>query len=211
MLTKTLLHTVVIEGGYKEDIPEGFRYVFESKGALSNYLSSWRRPNSITKEDWEVLSSDEHKQETLNKYPFYEDCKITVQDKELVKLLMVDQRKVNIKESFEVEVEVPTGADQAENYFLKTMQIMEKYQNQLERLSNNTFNTKCNLHTGGGALSEYNQLMLCEDICTDELQSKLQNGWRIIAVCVQPDQRRPDYILGKHVAEDLVKSSAERW
>lgn len=32
--------------------------------------------------------------------------------------------------------------------------------------------------------------------CTDRLQDLLDDGWRILAICVQPNQRRPDYVLG---------------
>lgn len=36
-----------------------------------------------------------------------------------------------------------------------------------------------------------------EDACTEELQTKLEKGWRILAVCPPCAQRRPDYILGR--------------
>lgn len=36
-----------------------------------------------------------------------------------------------------------------------------------------------------------------EDECTNELQSMLDDGWRILAVCPPNAQRRPDYILGR--------------
>ena len=39
-----------------------------------------------------------------------------------------------------------------------------------------------------------------EDCCTDMLGSLLRDGWRILAVCPQPDRRRPDYILGRSQA-----------
>lgn len=61
----------------------------------------------------------------------------------------------------------------------------------------NNFNSHCEVHMPGQALSFYNNTMLMEDACTDALQSELEQGWRIIAVCPQPDQRRPDYILGR--------------
>lgn len=35
------------------------------------------------------------------------------------------------------------------------------------------------------------------DACTEELQSRLDEGWRILAVCPPNAQRRPDYILGR--------------
>ena len=51
-----------------------------------------------------------------------------------------------------------------------------------------------------------------EDVCTDVLQQELNNGWRIIAICVQADQRRPDYILGRYNAslEVIDKPDAGR-
>ena len=36
-----------------------------------------------------------------------------------------------------------------------------------------------------------------EDACTNDLQDKLNAGWRILAVCPPNDSRRPTYILGR--------------
>ena len=65
-----------------------------------------------------------------------------------------------------------------------------------------TFNEKCNVHIGGGLLVTFNDFMLQEDCCTDTLQEKVNNGWRIVACCVQADQRRPDYVLGRYNADN---------
>ncbi|ATB52664.1 hypothetical protein PVS_28 [Vibrio phage vB_VspS_VS-ABTNL-3] len=73
----------------------------------------------------------------------------------------------------------------------------------------NNFNSHCEVHMPGQALSFYNNTMLMEDACTDALQSELEQGWRIIAVCPQPDQRRPDYILGRF-DPNVTNGSAER-
>lgn len=53
------------------------------------------------------------------------------------------------------------------------------------------------------------RLRLLENACTDEVQGRLAEGWRIIAVCPQPDQRRPDYVLGHALPAD-VPTTAER-
>lgn len=53
----------------------------------------------------------------------------------------------------------------------------------------------------GNGLLEINDVTMLENACTDVLMAKLDEGWRIIAVCPQPDQRRPDYILGRHYRE----------
>lgn len=36
-----------------------------------------------------------------------------------------------------------------------------------------------------------------DDVCTQAIQSLLEEGWRIIAVCPPNGARRPDYILGR--------------
>ena len=51
---------------------------------------------------------------------------------------------------------------------------------------------------GGGLIATFNEIGLRENACSDVLSIALNDGWRIIAVCVQPDQRRPDYILGRY-------------
>lgn len=66
-----------------------------------------------------------------------------------------------------------------------------------------TYNSHCEVHIPGSALSLYNETLLLEDSCTDALQSEIDNGWRIIACCPQA-QRRPDYILGRYNPERTV-------
>lgn len=48
-------------------------------------------------------------------------------------------------------------------------------------------------------LLEMKELMVLENACTDEVNKLLNNdeGWRIIAVLPQYNQRRPDYIFGR--------------
>jgi hypothetical protein len=72
------------------------------------------------------------------------------------------------------------------------------------------FNEKVEVHVPGLALMTYNDIMLCEDTCTDLLQSHLDKGWRIIAVSPQPDQRRPDYILGRYNPDKEPNNYAKR-
>ena len=59
-----------------------------------------------------------------------------------------------------------------------------------------TYNQLVNVAVGGSTL-HIDAVKVVEDYCTDQLQKELDSGWRIVAVCVQPNQRRPDYILGK--------------
>lgn len=57
-------------------------------------------------------------------------------------------------------------------------------------------NSKTGSPVSNLALYEVSELLLVEDACTDGINGKLDDGWRIVAICPQP-QRRPDYILGK--------------
>lgn len=69
----------------------------------------------------------------------------------------------------------------------------------LDTFANNnfSFNQKCDVHVPNLGLLQIQTVTYEVDCCTEHLQEMLEQGWRIIAACPQPDQRRPDYILGK--------------
>ena len=58
------------------------------------------------------------------------------------------------------------------------------------------YNEKTSSEQPGPSLLNVDETRLMEDACTNALQENLDNGWRILAVCPQP-QRRPDYVLGR--------------
>ncbi|AWD92400.1 hypothetical protein [Xanthomonas phage Carpasina] len=58
------------------------------------------------------------------------------------------------------------------------------------------YNDHTGTHISNNVMTSFNQVLLMEDACTDNLQDHLNEGWRVIAVCPQA-ARRPDYILGK--------------
>lgn len=58
------------------------------------------------------------------------------------------------------------------------------------------FNERVQAPISGPHLHSLNRLLLLENCCSDELQTALDKGWRIIAVCPQ-EQRRPDYVLAR--------------
>lgn len=73
----------------------------------------------------------------------------------------------------------------------KMISSLSRFDKQME------FNDRCEIHVANLGLLSINETMLLEDSCTDALQEKLDAGWRIISIAPQPDQRRPDYILGR--------------
>ena len=66
-----------------------------------------------------------------------------------------------------------------------------------EQRNTTVINERCNVSVGGLGLLLIDEVKVALDLCTEALQNELSSGWRILAICVQPDQRRPDYILGK--------------
>ena len=58
-------------------------------------------------------------------------------------------------------------------------------------------NEKCQVAVGGVGMLSVDEIKNMDDCCTDALRREMQDGWRILAICVQPNQRRPDYILGR--------------
>lgn len=211
MLTDTRIHKVVIEGGWEKSLTELHKKYLQDKSKV-NYVSGYDYYEvGLDHEQMKDLvenKTDEEIFKLLNNIKWH-SLELTVQDAELLELV-VGGVKHKVEDTTTITVSVDTGADKSEMFFQKTMDIMERYQKQLERLSENTFNEKVKVHTGGLALAEYNQTMVKYDCCTDELQSTLAEGWRIMAVCVQPDQRRPDYVLGKVVKDCDVSTCAER-
>lgn len=59
------------------------------------------------------------------------------------------------------------------------------------------YNERVNVHVPGLGLLLIDDVKLMKDACTDHLAEAIDAGWRILAICPQPDQRRPDYIMGR--------------
>lgn len=78
-------------------------------------------------------------------------------------------------------------------------QLLDKVESLTGRapLTGPTYNEKCNVHVPGLGLLLIDEVRLAANCCTDDLQVFLEDGWRIVACCPQPDQRRPDYVLGR--------------
>ena len=60
------------------------------------------------------------------------------------------------------------------------------------------YNKRCNVHVPGLGLLLIEETYVETDACTELIDKKLEEGWRILAVCPQPDQRRPDYVMGRN-------------
>lgn len=63
-------------------------------------------------------------------------------------------------------------------------------------------NQRVNVAVPGFGLMAIREVEVRTDLCTEELQRELNRGWQILAICPQPDQRRPDYVLGRPQTSD---------
>jgi hypothetical protein len=211
MLLETNIHRVRIEGGFVFKMKPAVVAIHKKhqKSFCTSYTEYDYYRVGIEQKYWKQVVDGLSEEELEVILPQYASFDYIVQDEEFLSLVL-NHIPYTLLESSTVTVDVQSNTDKAEDYLNKTMTMMGKYQSQLERMAENTFNTLCNTHSGGIPLSEYNQTMLCEDICTDLLQNYLKEGWRILSVNVQPDQRRPDYILGKVVPDRDVTPAALR-
>ena len=116
--------------------------------------------------------------------PFIDNEPFLVDEKRIA-FLTISGIKINVEATVTTQVDI---SEQLSNLAEKQFTIKQDTQE---------FNNKCDVHIAGHALSTYNEVMLIEDACTDVLQENINKGWRILAVCPQPDQRRPDYMLGR--------------
>ena len=66
-------------------------------------------------------------------------------------------------------------------------------------------NQRVHVAVPGLGLLAVSEVCVRYDHCTDALANDLAEGWRIVAVCPQPDQRRPDYVLGRPATEETVR------
>lgn len=89
------------------------------------------------------------------------------------------------------------GNDDSDPFVAVMAKIDELLAMDLSSTGDTHYNSKCEVAMPGQALAMYNDTQLLTDGCTDALQNELTAGWRIIAACPQPNQRRPDYILGR--------------
>ena len=114
------------------------------------------------------------------------DRPMTVQRDDLVEM-MVSNIQFKVIQEINIDLDISQ----------QLMDLAEKPSITLKTEQGNEYNTKCEVHMPGMALAMYNEVRVMTNECTDSLQEHLQTGWRIIAACPQPNQRRPDYVLGR--------------
>lgn len=205
-----------------EGKPENLVELYRSKGAELKKPDDWYwyhcdRPNDIDQETWQQMRKDQTKEylEYIESNPVFSSFDISMQIDEYSDLIFRfgDKARFEITERFELNVTV--NLEGIDSDLIRTnVELMQKQYEQLKEFSIGVeqlaYNQKCNTPTSDAFLHNVNQTCLLEDCCTDYLQGKLKDGWRIISVTPQPNQRRPDYVLGKTVDTNNVNQYAYR-
>lgn len=194
----------IFQGGWGEDICDELKiFIKQSEDYGRNYY--WSRPKScgeMSQEQWdEFIKTDEFK---ALKYYGHQDVIMQYEDFIEVKFNMLDGSKLRSESTFKLKVS--TAAFNNFELIETHIALMNKQFEQLSKYSTQMFNEKVGVPNYDSTMLQINQLMLLEDCCTDYLQEALSKGWRIISVSPQPDQRRPDYVLGKHVKNPTVNA-----
>ena len=159
---------------YMEEIDGNKKYYRDE--TKSKEVSEYYRYERLDDKDWVYVEKENH---LVDINYFAVNCRFPFR---IVKAIKSEEPTIN---------NITSILSDMEEKFLTMNKIADK-------ITSQSFNEKVNVHVGGGLIVTYNELKLLEDSCTDTLQLSLNDGWRIIAVCVQPDQRRPDYILGRY-------------
>lgn len=177
---------------YEVNLDTAF-YSVESEAEYVSRLAPYRALGYV------AFNEDEQYAEDKSYYHPFEQSKYVLSANQVIELTL---KKIPFTMLREVKVEVDISQ--------KLIELAEQPIKLTTEGGSNTYNTKCEVHMPGQALSLYNEVQLLEDACTDQLQCSLASGWRIIAACPQPDQRRPDYILGRYNPNVDKIDSADR-
>lgn len=90
-----------------------------------------------------------------------------------------------------------SGMENMEEALYRINNNLREMETRLDKYKDQLLNHRVNVHVPGNALLNITEVHYEVDCCTDNLRNLMEDGWRILAVCPQPDQRRPDYILGR--------------
>lgn len=195
---KIKLYSVSIDA-FKADYSCYSEYIKQSKKAIEVNKLLELGFNIEVQPEPERNADDPTKEVYRSWYDFVPSSEAVMLNAEQLVLLAVNNYTFKVKQEVAVEV-----AD-----VNKTFEFVAGKAQELTQ-TNNTYNNRCEVHMPGNMLASYNEVMLIEDSCTDKLQSALSSGWRMIAVCPQPDQRRPDYIMGRWNPNKELDDGAER-
>jgi hypothetical protein len=196
---------------YRVEFNADYSQISENK-KLNNLHLKWRKDSSYPghkynpkteedklkqnklKEAWEALPL----KEAMKKYP----NKVELDYGEREQILSLEQYEscysyCTIKQILDLDAEAQVHAIDLDKLASKIKDSL------IGSNGDKLFNNRLEIHQPDIPLFTYNRFIHLDDCCTDILQEDYINkGYRVVACVPQPDQRRPDYILGKYVKEE---------
>lgn len=172
-------------------------------------------PKQLNKYWYDKFATNEHYYES-EEVKQHEDYKILVEyydigsQRNIVPLMQLLNSDLNVKYEIENKIKEIPEYSMEENILHRLLKLDEK----LSKFDYNAqFNTKVGVHISDLALMNIKHVTWLEDACTETLQTELNKGWRILAICPQPDSRRPDYVLGRNdpIVEEESGSCRRRY
>jgi hypothetical protein len=158
--------------------------------SYSNYTELEESLNNI----WKNMSI----QDALDKYPDF----ITIANNNDDQILTINEYE-KVYDCCYIKSIINTEVETIHN-FINYDVLAEKISNSLiSKTGSNLFNNRLEIHQPNTPLFTYNNFIHLDDCCTDILQEHINRGYRVVAICPQPDQRRPDYILGIFIKEEI--------
>jgi hypothetical protein len=212
------LYDIELKDAWKsliEDKPL-LKSVYEAHGELKpfgSYEFKWNCHPSANKEEWDKVmngGTDNERKALIDLFPQYAGFRTTVSQSKYLSLMEenFDSDRIRLKfvNVHEFDPDDATTSNEMAQYREQVdilNRIISKSLENLKQASELSWNTKVQVPVNTW-LNNVNEMCLLEDCCTDALQGYLNEDWRMVAVCPQPDQRRPDYILGR-VNTDIGK------
>jgi len=111
---------------------------------------------------------------------------ISVTDKFLTSVPFEVLGIIKTKESFIKSSEIDV---------LKKLISLERKLSNIDKIQNNL---DFNIKVSDLGYLDIKEVDVLENACTDELQEWIDKGWKILNICPQGGNRRPDYILGRN-------------
>lgn len=217
MKVTTHLYTIQIEGGFFDEADPKLQSIYaknaQHKKKAESYGWDWRRPKAWngTAEEWKAYVENKDN-DYANEYAYWDTFSIRVDAEDLAEYATKLDGRLNITHTEAFTLKMPHDAEltkatsmlemhqQLNSMSAKTLEQLRQAESMMKLNADDLgtfFNNRCNQHQPTVGLWNFNETMLLENSCTDQLQDYLDDGWRIIAVSPQPDQRRPDYILAR--------------
>ena len=159
--------------------------LFEKVGKWEKHYSA---PGGMTKEEWDALSIDD----AIKNFPTH--IKAAYSTPSMVVSLEELHNSFEVVDLIRV---IEAGVD--DTFKIDIEALADKISGSIiGKTTENIYNQRLEIHQPNSPLFMYNDYKVLTDICTEALQEEIDRGWRVVCVCPQPDQRRPDYIMARY-------------